>query len=397
MIPAFSNEYVGGKALVGNLPWTSVVNGAVSSGTSTTYASYVRRTGHTSNPVVRINGIMPWRDPSNYRRFASLYAYAPENLTRISTGATIKGFRSISIPNVLVLAGHTSEGVFIDGQGEVSIDPNLQNRANVECLLKMKDEKVNVGTALAEARTTVDMLASVTTDLLLLLKAAKSGRWQEVRRKLASRSKDITKSKDIANGYLQWKYGWKPLAADIYGLFKEAQTSLLPPLVIDAKKTIVSNSSFTTPINVIQGWDEGQGDVQFRNTCHVHAKLSNSFLAGAQSHGLLNPLSVAWEIIPYSFVIDWVCPVGNFLEALTAHAGLDFVGGYTHQVGEAELRVSKVVPSGWFGIPLSLTRRSFDFQRQKLGNFPQALPYVKSPFSTGNVMSAVALFRQLFK
>lgn len=394
MIPAFTNQYISGLGLSGSLPWTSASSsGTVSSGTTSVRASYVRRSGHTSNPITLVQGVMPWRAPSSYRRFAALFAHAPEDRWSLTSSAWVKGFKSVSTTNIMTLAGHTDEGVFIDGNGECDIDSNVQNRANIECLLKLKDEKVNVGTALAEARATVDMLASAATDLMLLLKAAKSGRWGYLKKKLGSKS--VTR--DAANGYLQWKYGWKPLASDIYGLFKEAQTSLLPPLVMDAKKTVRSASSFRTPRNGIQGWAEGNGDVQFRNTCHVHAKLSSTFLATAQSHGLLNPLSVAWEVIPYSFVIDWICPVGNFLEALTARAGLDFVGGYTHQVGEAELRVSKELPSGWVGIPQSLTRRSFDFARFKLGGFPQPIPYVKSPFSTGNVLSALALFRQLFK
>jgi hypothetical protein len=343
-----------------------------------------------------ISGIMPWRDPSSYRRLATLYAHEPQDRYDLGSKAWVKGFSSVSVVNLQVLSGHTDEGIFIDGQGECEIDDNVQNRANIECLLKLKDEKVNVGTALAEARTTVDMLASTAIDLFSLLKAAKSGRWKEVKRKLGSKSV-ASATNDVANGYLQWKYGWKPLAADVYGLFKEAQASLIPPLVMDAKKTVRSSSSFTIPANSIHGWAKSTGNVQFRNTCHVHAKLSDSFLAIAQSHGMLNPLSVAWEVIPYSFVIDWVCPVGNFLEALTARAGLDFVGGYTHQVGEAELRASKVLPSGWAGTPQSVTRRSLDFRRVKLGGFPQPIPYVKSPFSTGNVLSALALFRQLFK
>jgi hypothetical protein len=32
--------------------------------------------------------------------------------------------------------------------------------------------------------------------------------------------------------------------------------------------------------------------------------------------GLNNPAGVLWEKLPYSFVIDWFLPVGNYLEAL---------------------------------------------------------------------------------
>jgi hypothetical protein len=35
----------------------------------------------------------------------------------------------------------------------------------------------------------------------------------------------------------------------------------------------------------------------------------------ARSLGMVDPLQVAWEIVPYSFVVDWFLPVGSFLSA----------------------------------------------------------------------------------
>jgi hypothetical protein len=39
-------------------------------------------------------------------------------------------------------------------------------------------------------------------------------------------------------------------------------------------------------------------------------------LSFGRSLGLTDPLSVVWEIIPYSFVVDWFLPVGTYLENL---------------------------------------------------------------------------------
>jgi len=43
--------------------------------------------------------------------------------------------------------------------------------------------------------------------------------------------------------------------------------------------------------------------------------------------GLLNPVSLAWELVSWSFVVDWVVPIGPMFQALTAPAGLSFVDG----------------------------------------------------------------------
>lgn len=40
------------------------------------------------------------------------------------------------------------------------------------------------------------------------------------------------------------------------------------------------------------------------------------------SFGITNPLELAWELIPYSFVIDWAFNVGNVLSGLDALIGV---------------------------------------------------------------------------
>ena len=51
--------------------------------------------------------------------------------------------------------------------------------------------------------------------------------------------------------------------------------------------------------------------------------------------GFSNPLSVAWEIVPWSFVIDWMIPVGDYLNGLDALCGVSqlcVVRSYKYQV-----------------------------------------------------------------
>ena len=42
----------------------------------------------------------------------------------------------------------------------------------------------------------------------------------------------------------------------------------------------------------------------------------------ANQLGLVNPASVAWELIPFSFLVDWFLPVGKFLESYTDTVGM---------------------------------------------------------------------------
>jgi len=40
-----------------------------------------------------------------------------------------------------------------------------------------------------------------------------------------------------------------------------------------------------------------------------------------------NPIEWAWELIPFSFVVDWAIPIGEWLGSLDAMVGVDTSGG----------------------------------------------------------------------
>jgi hypothetical protein len=54
----------------------------------------------------------------------------------------------------------------------------------------------------------------------------------------------------------------------------------------------------------------------------IYLEVVNPNLHTIQQMGLTNPLVVAWELIPFSFVADWFIQVGDYLTALTALQGL---------------------------------------------------------------------------
>jgi hypothetical protein len=127
------------------------------------------------------------------------------------------------------------------------------------------------------------------------------------------------------------------------------------------------------------------------------AGLSDQIGREVNQIGLANPLSIAWEVVPFSFVVDWGLPIGNVLEALTATRGLEFIGGCSIVRGEGTIE-AELKPTGTNTVltPRTVECEYFSARRTKYGTFPRPMPYAKSPFSTSNTLSALALYHSIF-
>jgi hypothetical protein len=265
------------------------------------------------------------------------------------------------------------------------------DRAITECLLKLKDKKIDLGTALAESVKTVNMLADTVVPLWRALLDIKRGRFRGIRRYYPGLRTPV---KTAAGTYLQYKYGWKPLMSDVYDAHSIAMGSLNDPRgkLFSAERHITGNYSSDTDV---QYWSDRQQDVTLVGSCKLFASLNSKFYADAGRVGLNNPAALAWELVPFSFVIDWGMPVGNFLEGINATAGLNFEGGYTSLNMDGTC-TAECTPY-FKGTGVGIKKRYKRFERNTLSKFPRPVLYAKSPFSTSNVTSALALWRQLLK
>lgn len=143
-------------------------------------------------------------------------------------------------------------------------------------------------------------------------------------------------------------------------------------------------------------------------------------MASAQSLGLLDPLTLAWELIPFSFVVDWFLPVGTYLSQLTALNGLTLMNGFTsyttdYSVNLSALRTRDQYPNDWFydttrqppagpfpakvGFSGSSSRVVHRKQRGglNLGGATPALPKFKNPLSLTHFLNAMALLAVSFR
>lgn len=212
----------------------------------------------------------------------------------------------------------------------------------------------------------------------------------------------------VCDTWLEYSYGWKPLLSDLY-----SHTEAFASMMVEAGNswryaTAKATHSRETFKNTVSG-----------QTLIRDKKISKKFMAmgvryriptGAlnitTAFGLQNPLVVAWELVPFSFVVDWFLPIGNALSALTAFSGLEFHSGWksTKHIREntRELLPAPTYITG--GVSYTVTKstvkgsmQEYGQTREVLTSFPSfGFPQWKDPRSLAHGASAIALLQSLF-
>lgn len=211
---------------------------------------------------------------------------------------------------------------------------NQRNMAVTKALNKLADQKVNIGENLATLSQTMKL---ATVPIAQIVKELKTVYTDKSLRKLVTQTyRSITRGKALdgpASIYLQYVYGWKPLMQDAYGLLELAQEKGDSPLLLNARDSSIDNYrldayDFDAVSRGVKA-SAGPHEVRSRVNCNLWARIDPNYsgVRTLNQLGLINPVSLAWELIPASFVVDWVLPIGPVLSALTAPAGLAFVNG----------------------------------------------------------------------
>jgi hypothetical protein len=131
--------------------------------------------------------------------------------------------------------------------------------------------------------------------------------------------------------WLEYSYGWKPLVEDIYRAVNVMQQPF-PHKVIRGK----AQGRFETvvPTHNNYAWTDTTYKWHLRLLLQLKVSVSSWFAWKANELGLTNPLSVAWEVVPFSFVVDWFLPIGKYLQSLTDFVGLNQEESFNTWYGE---------------------------------------------------------------
>lgn len=192
--------------------------------------------------------------------------------------------------------------------------------------------------SLAEMHKTVDMIANVGRTLRDLRRGIVSGAsiekiYQILGGKFPKAKVRRGITDPIYNRWLEYRYGWTPLVMELQGAFKALDKSRKIKLrgtargkAISAKDQtwVVTRSPMFGPSQAVLGDIELTFDQQETVECRAYAmfEISKDFQT-VRDFGFTEIPLAMWELVPYSFVIDWFIPVGDWLEAVTPKLGVE--------------------------------------------------------------------------
>lgn len=225
-------------------------------------------------------------------------------------------------------------------------------------------------------------------------------------------------AKSFAQNWLALQYGWKPLLKDIEASLDSLGFALLhKALSNQVIHTVTASASVrgskTVRYNLAFHPSQTAGSrtttVEIRKKYGIRYVVDNPTLSFLQQTGFTNPVNLAWELLPLSFVVDWFLPVGKYLESFSYGQGLSFREGYVVTMKKTQV-LSAIGYSG--RIPDSnlnyleagsYLENRIDFTRSRIANFPvMSAPTLKTGIdnSVGGIAhaaNAIALLVSIFK
>lgn len=208
---------------------------------------------------------------------------------------------------------------------------SARNKAYEKFREEINGDTSAIGTALAEYKESLGMIQTRATGLYRAYRDLRKGDFRGCLRQLSVQPKRKhrnvirTTGQEASGLWLEYWFGWSPTLSDIHN----AANQLSEPTKLDgtSHKGQSSNRGYKA--------DQYQS-VSWRRRIRTggKARMINPNLYLASQCGIVNPASVAWEIIPFSFLADWVFDVSSFLGSYTDFHGVELSDVYTSETSK---------------------------------------------------------------
>lgn len=150
--------------------------------------------------------------------------------------------------------------------------------------------------------------------------AERAAKWA-TKKARKGRNRSFSEVLDRFNGkFLEYQYGWKPLIHDLQDACVALTASSVEFVKGRASQVVQHNDSRSTVIDVAPAGAKRYRTETVIATHRVHGWAASEVKDGVPARFGFDPFKTGWEIVPYSFVIDWFIDVGSWIDTVSPFA-----------------------------------------------------------------------------
>lgn len=326
--------------------------------------------------------------------------YLIKTLTCSSVGGSPTGLKPHSYQR-----RDARKGRYVDSNGYLrSVDflgytPGTPDSAIFDNLVlahrnRLGTKALNMIDMLRTRRETINMITENTWKIARALSNLRRGRFKQAARSLGIKRPKKPRGLDVPSRWLELQYGWLPLLGDIYAIGNE----LFRDPAFKVRTTFHDNvfnrtrTASSEPFGFLKSTFECRD--HYRHTLVTRFTVTSDFVTTMDNIGVLNPSLVAWEAVPFSFIVDWFIPVGDWLSSLTALKGLKLEPtSYTRTLHRDAKRLFEYHRSTTSGVRASGVATDTVRTKSRIiyTNLPLPLPRFTNPLSLTHFANALSL------
>lgn len=187
---------------------------------------------------------------------------------------------------------------------------------------KAQTSEILALTTLAEGKKTIQSIGNILKRIVHIGRLLRKGRLIELSRQFSA--------KNLADRWMEGRYAIRPLCYDMAGALAAFRATKKPP-----RQTFRSgggDQGSNTQGGVVTyssvGYGYGNGVVYSSKATHRTISVRSGVLASLEGisnssiWGLDQPFESIWELIPFSFVVDWFLNVGKTIASWTPNPGI---------------------------------------------------------------------------
>lgn len=202
-----------------------------------------------------------------------------------------------------------SPGQFIINSSEAQA---VYNKAYSRFQGKVRGDQAQLGATLGEYGSSSRMVKNRAESIYTFTRNTRL-RWA----KLPVKKKRLYRQ--FSDYWLEYSFGWAPLFGDLFNAYQQLCRPInrFYPVRAGAATTFEYFQNLTgNPIT--------KGFYSYRVLIFGEVSMTNPNTALLANLGLLNPAAIAWELVPYSFVADWMFDIGGFIGSWSDNFGFEY-------------------------------------------------------------------------